>query len=79
MASQPTKQWTVTGSDKGFDGLEFRDGKVPDVGDTDVLVKFHAASINYRDLIIPKVPIRLVQHDSYVNHLLKLICWAFLG
>lgn len=49
------KQWTITGTEKDFDGLEFGDVQVPKVGDNDVLVKIGGVSINYRDLIIPKV------------------------
>ncbi|KAI0517807.1 hypothetical protein F5B22DRAFT_101093 [Xylaria bambusicola] len=54
--AQPTtqKQWTVTGAGKGLDTLQFGDAEVPTVGDNDVLVKLHAASLNYRDLIIPR-------------------------
>ncbi|KAI0023411.1 hypothetical protein F4780DRAFT_769275 [Xylariomycetidae sp. FL0641] len=49
------KQWSVTGTDKAFDGLELTtDAKVPQVGENEVLVKLHAASLNYRDLIIPR-------------------------
>lgn len=48
------KQWTVAGQN-GFDSLQFHENaKVPELGETDVLVKFHAASLNYRDLAIPK-------------------------
>ncbi|KAJ0108977.1 hypothetical protein J7T55_005525 [Diaporthe amygdali] len=54
MAPSTVKQWTVTGTDKGFDGLEFGDAPVPKVGENDVLVKIQGASLNYRDLIIPK-------------------------
>lgn len=46
-------QWTVAGSDAGFDGLVFEQKPVPDIGDYQVLVKLEAASLNYRDLIIP--------------------------
>ncbi|KAL5113969.1 hypothetical protein ACEQ8H_008151 [Pleosporales sp. CAS-2024a] len=53
MAPSTTKQWTVSGKD-GFDSLRFdQNAKVPEIGDKDVLVKVHAASLNYRDLIIP--------------------------
>ncbi|KAI1347062.1 hypothetical protein F5Y01DRAFT_330156 [Xylaria sp. FL0043] len=48
------KQWIVTGTGKGFDTLQYGDGEVPKVGDNDVLVKLYAASLNYRDLIIPR-------------------------
>ncbi|OIW26318.1 NAD(P)-binding protein [Coniochaeta ligniaria NRRL 30616] len=48
------KQWVITGTDKGFDGLVFKEGPVPKLGENDVLVKLHAASLNYRDLAIAK-------------------------
>lgn len=54
MAPTTTRQWTVDGKD-GFDSLKFHESaKIPEMGDHDVLVKIHAASLNYRDLIIPK-------------------------
>lgn len=49
------KSWTVLDKEHGFDGLKFGESPIPEVGEHDVLVKFHAASLNYRDLIIPKV------------------------
>ncbi|CAN9307739.1 unnamed protein product [Alternaria alternata] len=53
MAPSTTKAWTVQGQN-GFDSLTFNEqAKVPEIGDKDVLVKVHAASLNYRDLIIP--------------------------
>lgn len=55
MAPSTMKQWTITGTEKDFDGLEYRDVEVPKVGENDVLVKIQGASLNYRDLIIPKV------------------------
>ncbi|CAL3962857.1 hypothetical protein PZA11_000100 [Diplocarpon coronariae] len=49
-----TSAWTVEGQD-GFDSLKLRkDVPIPALSDNDVLVKFHAASLNYRDLIIPR-------------------------
>jgi len=48
------KQWVITGSDKGFDGLVSKEAPVPKLGEHDVLVKLHAASLNYRDLAIAK-------------------------
>jgi len=48
------QQWTIEGK-SGFDSLKFSESTpVPKLGDKDVLVKIHAASLNYRDLIIPK-------------------------
>ncbi|KAF2800081.1 alcohol dehydrogenase [Melanomma pulvis-pyrius CBS 109.77] len=54
MAPTTAKQWTVEGKN-GFDSLKLNEkAPVPQVGDKDVLVKIHAVSLNYRDLIIPK-------------------------
>lgn len=70
MAPQTQKQWTVKRS-SGFEGLELnKEAKVAAYGDNEVLVKckllhsmiihilmisVHAASLNFRDLIIAKV------------------------
>ncbi|RAL05927.1 zinc-dependent alcohol dehydrogenase family protein [Aspergillus ibericus CBS 121593] len=54
MGSTSQKQWTVLNKDNGFDGLTFGDAPIPKVGENEVLVKFHAASLNFRDLIIPQ-------------------------
>lgn len=67
---QTMKQWTITGTDKGFDGLEYGDVDVPKVGDNDVLVKINGASLNFRDLIIPKVslpPVCLLPGSCLAN------------
>lgn len=56
MATATTmKQWTIMGTQKGFDELKFETVKVPQVGDNEVLVKLGATSLNYRDLTITKV------------------------
>lgn len=34
--------------------MELVDAPIPALGDSEVLVKFHAASLNYRDVIIPR-------------------------
>ncbi|KAL4890988.1 hypothetical protein BDV59DRAFT_76238 [Aspergillus ambiguus] len=52
--AQNMKQWTVLNKDNDFNGLTYGDAPVPKVGENEVLVKLHAASLNYRDLIIPK-------------------------
>ncbi|KAL2870887.1 putative raffinose synthase protein Sip1 [Aspergillus lucknowensis] len=54
MAPSTQKQWTVLNGENSFDGLKYGDAPVPKVGENEVLVKLHAASLNYRDLIIPK-------------------------
>jgi len=48
-----TKQWNVTGTD-GFGSLKLSEQSVPELGDSQVLVKIRAGSLNYRDLIIPQ-------------------------
>lgn len=56
MAPTTTKRWTVEGRGS-FDNLKFREeAEIPKLGDHNILVHFHAASLNYRDLIIAKVP-----------------------
>ncbi|KAJ4986260.1 Zinc-type alcohol dehydrogenase [Stagonosporopsis vannaccii] len=54
MAPSTTKQWKVAGK-TGFDALKLEESApIPKIGDKDVLVKINGASLNYRDLIIPK-------------------------
>ncbi|KAI9848093.1 MAG: hypothetical protein M1837_001195 [Sclerophora amabilis] len=67
MASPQTcKQWTIQGMN-GFDSLQFNDSAaLPQPGGREVLVKFHAASLNYRDLIIPKGMYPFPQEDGVV-------------
>jgi hypothetical protein len=50
-----TSQWTVEGRGS-FDNLTVsREAPLDRVGDIDCLVKWEAASLNYRDLVIAKV------------------------
>ncbi|KAJ5631473.1 Polyketide synthase enoylreductase [Penicillium longicatenatum] len=49
-----SKQWVVENMDNGFDGLVYKEASIPQIGESEVLVKLQAASLNYRDLIIPK-------------------------
>lgn len=52
-----TKAWVVQGT-TGFDDLVFKpDHPLPALTDHDVLVKFHGASLNFRDLVIAQVDI----------------------
>jgi len=48
------QQWILQGQN-GFNDLQITESPVPEASDNDVLVKFHAASLNYRDLMIVKV------------------------
>ena len=52
----PTKmdQWVLRDTN-GFSSLKLEQSDIPEVGESDVLIKFHAASLNYRDLMIAKV------------------------
>jgi len=54
MAPTSTKQWVVQGKN-GFGDLAFTEAPVPPVGENEVLVHLRGASLNFRDLIIPKV------------------------
>lgn len=63
MAPTTQKQWSISGTDKGFDGLQFIDAEVPKCGENEVLVQMRGASLNYRDLIIPKVRRPLGRHQ----------------
>lgn len=38
MVPPTSKNWVITGTDKGFDGLELREAKIPELGENEVLV-----------------------------------------
>jgi len=66
MAATTQKVWTVQGQ-TGFDSLKLNEqAPVPKVSENDVLVKFHAASLNYRDLIIPKGSYPFAMKDGVI-------------
>ena len=67
MAQATTKQWQVTRMDQGFDGLEFKEAPIPILTANEVLVKLHAVSLNYRDLMIPKA--RSIQIPGTIMYL----------
>jgi NADPH:quinone reductase-like Zn-dependent oxidoreductase len=50
-----SKQWRVERTNIGFDGLVLEEKTVPELTAHEVLVKFHAVALNYRDLMIPRV------------------------
>jgi len=57
------KSWTVQGKE-GFDSLQLKsDAAISEPSDYEVLVKLYAASLNYRDLTIPKGKVS-AQHGS---------------
>ncbi|KAM0421414.1 hypothetical protein ACHAPT_010768 [Fusarium lateritium] len=54
MTPQTQKQWVLHGAN-GFDSLEFQqNAPVPSAGDREVVVQIHAASLNFRDMMIAK-------------------------
>lgn len=67
QTSAEMKQWAVdeherfsfateSPQSRGFSSLKFTDqAPIPSLGDTDVLVHFKYASLNYRDIVIPQV------------------------
>jgi len=60
------KSWTIEGKD-GFESLKLnKEAPVPKISDYEVLVRFHAASLNYRDLIIPKGKYPFAQRTGVV-------------
>lgn len=62
------RQWLVKDFKSGLDALELQDSvKVPEVGDSDVLVKIQAVSLNYRDLAIPRVLTTCLQVDPHAH------------
>lgn len=48
------KQWVLEGS-QGVESLQLKDVPVPEPGDYEILVKFYAASLNFRDIMIANV------------------------
>ncbi|KAI0481652.1 hypothetical protein F4859DRAFT_529406 [Xylaria cf. heliscus] len=59
MSTQSTGQWTLL-SQNGLDALQYDPNGTKseqDLGPDDVLVELHAASLNYRDLVVTQGPI----------------------
>ncbi|KAH8880313.1 NAD(P)-binding protein [Thozetella sp. PMI_491] len=48
------KKWVIMGTKKGLDEFQFVEGSISKVGESQVLVRLHAASVNYRDVLIGK-------------------------
>lgn len=65
MLPTTTKQWVVT-DPLSSPKLHFEsDAKIPDVGDYGVLVKFHCASLNFRDVLIVQVCCSLIVYNTF--------------
>lgn len=72
MAPTTCKQWVLTRNDIGFDGLNFCETQIPEVGEGEVLVKLNATTLNYRDLVIAKVHIPILSGVYYTGYSLKI-------
>lgn len=48
------KQWVLHGNN-GIDSLSLEETSIPQPGENEVLIKLHAVSLNYRDLMIVNV------------------------
>jgi hypothetical protein len=59
-----TPAWIIHASNsdaKGFENLKFeKEYPLPDVGEDECLVQIQAVSLNYRDLVIPKVNVIII-------------------
>jgi hypothetical protein len=60
------KKCVIVGQGKELDELHFIEGPIPEVDEHGVLVKLHAAALNYRDLLIPRVSQKLITILSFV-------------
>lgn len=47
-----TKAWVSKSISDGLDALEQKTIDIPELGPNDVLVKVHAATLNYRDIML---------------------------
>ncbi|PCH01984.1 Polyketide synthase, enoylreductase [Penicillium occitanis (nom. inval.)] len=65
MAAETMKQWVLHGRN-GIDSLSFEETSIPQPGEHEVLIKLHAVSLNYRDLMIANGIYYWKQSDSVV-------------
>jgi NADPH:quinone reductase-like Zn-dependent oxidoreductase len=63
------RQW-ILNSQEGFEvSLEYQENvKVPEIGPHEVLVKMHAASLNYREIIIAGPGVSSRKPPSYTTY-----------
>jgi NADPH:quinone reductase and related Zn-dependent oxidoreductases len=55
MATSKMMQWSIDKPDSELKGMSYTEVSIPQVGENEVLVKFQAAALNYRDVAIGKV------------------------
>jgi len=64
------KQWVLRDK-SGFENLLLEESPLPEIGDFEVLIKVHAVSLNYRDLMIAQVVLHarrlLLSSDVYTR------------
>lgn len=68
MSTNTQIQWKIAKHDERSNKLEVEQVDIPTPGEYEVLVKIHAVSLNFRDLMIVRVRM-LLFHRSY-----PLIC-----
>ncbi|KAM0251641.1 hypothetical protein ACHAQJ_008101 [Trichoderma viride] len=51
MANETMRQWVIRGTGN-LDSLRLEEAPIPKVGENEVLVKLHAVSLNYRDIMV---------------------------
>jgi hypothetical protein len=85
MAPTTNKQWRLNGF-TGFDSIVLKNGTILSIGDSDVLVRWKYASLNYRDLVIAKVRfasthvdfLRVIPHPQRKGGTFNHYCRSFV-
>jgi hypothetical protein len=71
MTPKTSPAWILS-EQKGIDSLQLvQENPIPEVGEYDVLLKIHAASLNYRDIVVAKV------HVSPLNRPYEPRSWQY--
>lgn len=69
MSAITMKEWVIDHPQKDMGGMNLREGSLPPVGTNEVMVKFEAAALNYRDCAIAKV--RLCQQTVFKSDIVR--------
>lgn len=78
MAQNTFKQWVLSDAN-GLESLHLSSATIPStIGDYDVLVNLHFASLNYRDILIAQVSARLLAslNNVYVPFVLRMLIYS---